>query len=70
MPIYEFQCKKCGYVFEQLIFASDKTEAVLCPSCGANDPCKLMSSFSCSGASGEGNAVSEAASCAPRGGFS
>jgi putative FmdB family regulatory protein len=69
MPIYEFQCRKCGNVFEQLVFASDKTEALLCPSCGANDPCKLMSSFSCSSSGGEsGEATSQ--SCASHGGFS
>ena len=69
MPIYEFQCRKCGEVFEQLFFPSDKTRGIVCPSCGAEDPCKLMSAFSCS-ASAEGSAASEAASCAPRGGFS
>jgi putative FmdB family regulatory protein len=68
MPIYEFQCKKCGHVFEQLIFASDKTEAIVCPSCGANDPCKLMSSFSCSSSTGDSNGASHA--CASHGGFS
>jgi len=68
MPIYEFQCKKCGSVFEQLVFASDKTESILCPSCGANDPCKLMSSFSCSSSGGDGGASTH--SCASHGGFS
>jgi putative FmdB family regulatory protein len=67
MPIYEFQCRKCGNVFEQLVFACDKTEELLCPSCGANDPCKLMSCFSCSSSGGEG-ATSH--SCASHGGFS
>ena len=68
MPIYEFQCKKCGNLFEQLVFPSDKIEALLCPSCGANDPCKLMSSFSCSSSGGEGGTASH--SCASHGGFS
>jgi putative FmdB family regulatory protein len=68
MPIYEFQCKKCGHIFEQIFFPSDKTETILCSSCGANDPCKLMSSFSCSSSAGDGAAASH--SCAPQGGFS
>jgi putative FmdB family regulatory protein len=68
MPIYEFQCKKCGLIFEQLFFPSDKTEAIVCPSCSANDPCKLMSSFSCS--SSAGNNAESSHSCASHGGFS
>jgi putative FmdB family regulatory protein len=68
MPIYEFQCKKCGLVFEQICFPSDESEALLCPSCGANDPCKLMSSFSCSASAADSAAASR--SCAPHGGFS
>jgi putative FmdB family regulatory protein len=68
MPIYEFQCKKCGHVFEQLCFPSDKSEAILCPCCGANDPCKLMSSFSCSSSAGDSTGASHA--CASHGGFS
>ena len=70
MPIYEFQCKKCGHVFEQLFFPSDNIEAILCPSCGDKAPCKLMSSFSCSSSgSGEGSSAGSH-SCASQGGFS
>ncbi|MBN2034979.1 MAG: zinc ribbon domain-containing protein [Deltaproteobacteria bacterium] len=68
MPIYEFRCKKCGKIFEQLFFPSDKTENILCPFCGANGPDKLMSSFSCNSTAG-GNA-SASSSCASQGGFS
>ena len=68
MPIYEFECKKCGRVFERLCFASDKTEDLSCPSCGADEPCKLMSSFSCS--SSTGDTVAGSQSCAPQRGFS
>lgn len=31
MPIYEYRCKKCGYVFEVLQKMSDPTP--FCPSC-------------------------------------
>ena len=47
MPIYEFQCKKCGNTFEQLMFPSDPDDIAVCPTCGENDTCRLMSSFSC-----------------------
>lgn len=68
MPIYEFQCSKCGLVFEQLCFPSDKEEGILCPSCGTDNPCKLMSSFSCSSSAGDNASGSN--SCAPHRGFS
>jgi len=32
MPIYEFECKKCGEEFESLFMPSDT--AAECPSCG------------------------------------
>ena len=69
MPIYEYKCKKCNNCFEQLVFASDGDEAPPCPSCGAHDTCRLMSSFSCSsGSDGLGSAASSG--CSPTGGFS
>ncbi len=45
MPIYEFKCNHCGDVFEHLIFSSDGDETA-CPTCGDEDTCRLMSSFS------------------------
>jgi putative FmdB family regulatory protein len=68
MPIYEFQCRKCSHLFEELCFTYDKIEAILCPSCGADEPRKLMSSFSCSASAGESGGASH--SCASHGGFS
>ncbi len=43
MPIYEFECQKCGKKFEKLIFSSDNKKPE-CPACGVNDVQKLMSS--------------------------
>jgi putative FmdB family regulatory protein len=48
MPIYEFQCNKCGKVFEQLVLSSDNGERYPCPGCGKGDTCRLLSTFSCS----------------------
>lgn len=31
MPLYEFQCKKCDFVFEDLVASSTQTSA--CPKC-------------------------------------
>jgi len=33
MPIYEFECKKCGNRFEELLSATAESPA--CPECGA-----------------------------------
>jgi putative FmdB family regulatory protein len=71
MPIYEFQCRKCGKTFEQLMFPSDPDDIAVCPTCGENDTCKLMSSFSCGSSSGSSEGASESShSCASHGGFS
>ncbi len=35
MPLYEFKCKDCGLIFEELVFYSDIKE-VLCPKCSGN----------------------------------
>lgn len=41
MPIYEYRCKECSSVFEELIKMSDPTPP--CPSCGDEEVTKLMS---------------------------
>jgi len=42
MPIYEFECKKCGKKFERLILSTDKRNPE-CPDCCHRDVQKLMS---------------------------
>ena len=34
MPIYEYQCEKCGHCFENLMFAGDDENHFRCPACG------------------------------------
>ncbi len=43
MPLYEFRCKSCGLVFEELVFY-DKLEEVLCPKC-LGDAERVLSTF-------------------------
>ncbi|MHB1546067.1 MAG: FmdB family zinc ribbon protein [bacterium] len=61
MPIYEYECKKCGKIFEVYQRLSEKGEDIKCPVCGAEKPVKRVSSFSsCGGgsyASGYGSSV-------------
>ncbi|NDV28495.1 zinc ribbon domain-containing protein [Desulfovibrio sp. JC010] len=44
MPIYEYKCRECGAVYEELVSAG--AESAPCPSCGKNSGEKLMSSTS------------------------
>ncbi len=43
MPIYEFECEKCGERFEDLVAVG--VESVACPSCGARDSRRILSSL-------------------------
>lgn len=43
MPIYEYECKKCGKNFETLVFGSNPE--VKCPSCDSAKLRKLPSLF-------------------------
>ena len=57
MPIYEYRCEKCGEDFSviKLVKADDN---VVCPSCGAKDVKKKLSSFSSPGSSAYGTSGS------------
>lgn len=33
MPIYEYQCEKCGYIFEEVTFAKTIKISTKCPNC-------------------------------------
>jgi putative FmdB family regulatory protein len=65
MPIFEFRCKKCDHVFEELVFSSNPDPAdIICPHCGEKNADKLMSAFSSAGAASFG---SSGASCGTSG---
>lgn len=44
MPLFEFECKKCGQQFEALIRPHDD-DNVSCPKCGSKKLRKLISGF-------------------------
>ena len=60
MPIFEYRCPVCGYIFEKLVFGRSQ-EAPECPKCGAAKSEQQFSSFATAGAK-------PAAGCAPSGG--
>jgi putative FmdB family regulatory protein len=68
MPIYEFKCKKCEHIFEELVFSSGAgSEDVICPVCGEKNADKLMSAFSSSGSSTSSFGSGSAPSCGASG---
>ena len=46
MPIYEYECRKCGHRFEYLVLSS--TPAASCPACKKRDLKQLISLYSAS----------------------
>jgi putative FmdB family regulatory protein len=62
MPIYEYQCRKCGVIFERFQKLNEDGEFLNCPACGAKKPEKILSGFSSSKRS------ESSSSCGPSGG--
>ena len=53
MPIYEYECKKCEYTFEELQSIHDKA-LTKCPECGAKKSLKKLISTSAIKFKGDG----------------
>ncbi|MBK6735097.1 MAG: zinc ribbon domain-containing protein [bacterium] len=55
MPLYEFTCTKCGKVFEELLSLAELEAGDLeCPTCGAREVTRDLSTFATSGGEGGG----------------
>ena len=45
MPLYEFECKKCGHTFDKVMSIKEmETKKLNCPECGSSTIRKLISS--------------------------
>lgn len=66
MPLYEFDCGKCGEPFEKLVRSTEAVKDVTCPNCGSRKVKKKLSRFA-SKVSGSSSASASAAACAPGG---
>lgn len=42
MPIFEYECQKCGEVFEKVVFPSEK-QPIACPKCKSKKVDQLIS---------------------------
>ena len=45
MPIYEYQCKKCGEKFDKLVRSMATNDPVACPKCGSEQTARALSVF-------------------------
>ena len=52
MPIFEYKCKKCGKLFEELVSRTNDNTIIPCPACKATETQKQMSVFGAVGLSG------------------
>ena len=57
MPIYEYECEKCGNKFENYYWFVGADKDIKCPKCGIGKPKRIVSST---------NKGSSDNSCAPR----
>lgn len=46
MPLYEYECKRCGSQFEQLVFNRDTK--IICKACGGQHVMRRLSTFAIS----------------------
>ncbi len=65
MPIYEYNCEKCGKTFEKLVRASDRDKEVECPDCGSSKVKKVFSVFGVGGDAGTGGSGGHGGSHGP-----
>ena len=61
MPMYDYHCKNCDEVFEELVFSSTAPdEEIKCPKCGQNKSERLLSApmIATGGSSSSGSILS------------
>ena len=62
MPMYDYRCKNCDEVFEELVFSSTTPDKeIKCPKCGQNKSDRLFSAPMIS-TGGSSNTVSTSSS--------
>jgi putative FmdB family regulatory protein len=48
MPIYEYECQKCGEKFEDFRWPNEDEKSLKCPKCGAEKPKRKISTVNSS----------------------
>jgi putative FmdB family regulatory protein len=52
LPVYEYECQKCGERFELRRSMSDSDQDIKCIKCGAEKPRRIFSTFATSSGGG------------------
>jgi len=52
VPVYEYQCSKCGQTFEIIVSLSRRDAEAVCPSCGSRDVTRKFGVFTKGGTRG------------------
>lgn len=63
MPLYEYECQKCGKLTEILQSHSEDDKDVKCPECGSPEMRRKFSTFGIAMGSGKVSSTGSAASC-------
>ncbi|MFC1944737.1 zinc ribbon domain-containing protein [Chloroflexota bacterium] len=58
MPIYEYECRRCGHRFEMRRGIADSDSELGCPECGEEGPRRLFSTFATASGGGGGGECS------------
>ncbi len=58
MPLYEYQCKKCGKRFEKVVSISEADTKQECPYCNGKNTEKLLSVFAAKSSSSSSAGIS------------
>ncbi len=45
MPIFEYECRKCGEIFESFSQRASAAKQPVCPACGSKDAQRIFSVF-------------------------
>jgi len=69
MPLYEFQCRKCGHQFEELLTTAEiEADKVKCPACSSKRVAREFSAFA-TGSGGSGGSLAGGGGGCGSGGF-
>lgn len=68
MPVYEYECRKCGHVTELLRSMSAADEKTPCESCGSDQTSRMHSVFSAAAGVSKSSPCGDGACQLPQGG--
>ena len=63
MPLYEYECQKCGKLTEILQSRAESYKEAKCPECGSSEMRRKFSTFGVVIGSGKSSSTAPAASC-------